>query len=246
MLSSRLVRPLVALSLGVSVLGAGSALAAPKAPKLGPNLVVNGGFEQSTVQPVTDADLPVTPVGWTFEGAAVLFDYNNDGGHSGGYNARISGSLGPGAQLCDGSSGTDTCAPNPAYAGTKAADDGTRSTYSVRPYWVTDKAIAVTPGATYRFSTWAIRPSLGVDSGVAGEGAATAVRWVDAAGNGISVTDGATLVKGPKRQLGFKLISADVKAPAGAVGAVLMLGHTDYLHTGAQVAFDDVAFQKLG
>ncbi|MCA1720938.1 MAG: hypothetical protein LC779_07535 [Actinobacteria bacterium] len=60
------------------------------------------------------------------------------------------------------------------------------------------------------------------------------------------MTDGAKLVKGPKRALGFKLITADLKAPAGAVGAVLMLGHTDYLHTGAQVAFDDVTFQTVG
>ncbi|MCA1712468.1 MAG: hypothetical protein LC789_12850 [Actinobacteria bacterium] len=246
MLSSRLVRPLVALSLGVSVLGAGSALAAPRSPKLGPNLVVNGGFEMSTVQPVTDADLPVTPVGWTFEGAAVLFDYNNDGGHSGHYNARISGSLTPGAQLCDGSSGQDTCAANPAYSATGPLEQNSRSSYSIRPYWVTEKPLAVAAGKTYRFSTWAIRPSFGVDSGVPGEGAATAVRWVDAGGKGIAVTDGAKLVKGPKRALGFKLITADLKAPAGAVGAVLMLGHTDYLHTGAQVAFDDVTFQTVG
>jgi hypothetical protein len=53
-------------------------------------------------------------------------------------------------------------------------------------------------------------------------------------------------VKGPKRQLGFKLISADLKAPAGAAGAVLMLGHTDYSHTGAAVAFDDVSFSQIG
>jgi hypothetical protein len=245
-LSSRLVRPLVALALTASVVGAGGALAGSKAPKLGPNLVVNGGFEQSTAQVVTDADLPVTPVAWTFEGAAVLFDYNNDGGHSGHYNARISGSLAPGAQFCDGSSGTDTCAPNPAAAGTKGVAEGTRGTYSVRPVWASETPISVTAGKTYRFSTWAIRPSFGVDSGVPGEGAATAVRWVDAAGNGIAVTEGAKLVKGPKRALGFKLITADLKAPAGAAGAVLMLGHTDYLHTGAQVAFDDVSFQQVG
>ena len=104
----------------------------------------------------------------------------------------------------------------------------------------------MTAGKTYRFSVWAIRPSLAPDAGVVGEGAQTRVRWVDAAGNGLSVVDGASLVKGPKRQLGFKLISADLKAPAGAAGAVLMLGHTDYSHTGAAVAFDDVSFQLLG
>ena len=33
-------------------------------------------------------------------------------------------------------------------------------TYSVRPFWVTQAAIPVKAGSTYRFSVWAIRPSL--------------------------------------------------------------------------------------
>jgi hypothetical protein len=239
------LRTLLVLPLLASFAIAGSAHAA--APKLGPNLAPNPSFEQSSNDAATQNGIPVTPVGWTFEGSTVLFDYNQRGGHSGARNVQISGALGGGRQLCDHSiDGSERCAANPAYAQTHQYDEQFAPTYSIRPFWVTDSALPVTAGKTYRFSVFAIRPSLAPDAGVVGEGAQTRVRWVDAAGNGISVVDGAALVKGPKRQLGFKLISADLKAPAGAAGAVLMLGHTDYSHTGAAVAFDDVAFQLVG
>lgn len=250
MIAPRLLRPLVAVALGVAVLGSGSALAAPKAKpvKLGPNLVVNPSFEESTVDPATANGFPVLPVGWTFEGATELFDYNQRIGRTGKRNAAITGALGGGKQFCDhsGPTGAETCAANPAYAQTHAVDEGTRGTYSVRPYWVTAAPIKVVPGARYRFSAYAFMPSLNPDAGVVGEGASTAVRWVDASGRGLSVAEGGTVVKGPKRQLGFKLATADLTAPAGAAGAVLMLGHTDYSHTGTQVDFDDISFQKLG
>jgi hypothetical protein len=216
-------------------------------PKVGPNLAPNPSFETSTVDPATQNGVPVKPEGWSFEGAAPVFDYNQRGGHSGARNVQISGAVAGGRQVCDHSiDGSERCAPNPAYAQTHQVDESVAPTYSIRPFWITASALPVTAGKTYRFSVWAIRPSLAPDAGVVGEGAETRVRWVDAAGNGISVVNAASLVKGPKRQLGFKLISADLKAPAGAAGAVLMLGHTDYSHTGAAVAFDDVSFNLLG
>jgi hypothetical protein len=246
-MSRSVARAATALALGVSVLGAGTALAAPKPVALGPNLAPNASFEQSTVDQATLHDVPVNPVGWTWEGATVLFDYNQRGGHTGKRNIQISGALGGGRQLCDHSAtGAEMCAANPAYGQTHQVDESLAPSYSIRPFWVTQAPIPVKAGATYRFSVFALRPSLAPDAGVMGEGAATQVRWVDAAGKTVKITAGAQLVKGPKRQLGFKLISADLKAPAGATGAVLMLGHTDYSHTGAAVAFDDVAFQKVG
>jgi hypothetical protein len=239
------LRALVVVPLALSTALAGSAAAGP--PKLGTNLAPNPSFEQSSLDQATQNGVPVTPVGWTFEGATPLFDYNQRGGHTGARNVQISGAAGGGRQLCDHSvDGSERCAPNPAYAQTHQLDEQLAPTYSIRPFWVTASSLPVVAGKRYRFSVWAIRPSLAPDAGVVGEGAATRVRWVDAAGKAISVVDGATLVKGPKRQLGFKLISADLSAPAGAAGAILMLGHTDYSHTGAAVAFDDVSFQQIG
>ena len=239
------LRAMLALPLLASLAIAGSASAG--APKVGPNLAPNPSFETSSNDAATQNGIPVTPVGWSFEGATPLFDYNQRGGHTGARNVQISGAAGLGRQLCDHSiDGSERCAPNPAYGQTHQVDEQLAPTYSIRPFWITDAALPVTAGKTYRFSVWAIRPSLAPDAGVVGEGAETRVRWVDAAGNGISVVNAASLVKGPKRQLGFKLISADLKAPAGAAGAVLMLGHTDYSHTGAAVAFDDVSFSLLG
>lgn len=237
-------RALLVLPLALSVAVAGAAQARP--PKLGPNLAPNPSFEQSSADQATQNGIPVTPVGWSFEGATILFDYNQRGGHTGARNVAVSGSLAPGKQVCDASSGSYQCVANPAASVTGAVNDGTQKTYSIRPFWITAAPIPVTAGKRYRFSVFAIRPSLDPSAGVNGEGALTRVRWVDAAGKALSVTDGATLVKGPKRQLGFKLISADLVAPAGAAGATLMLGHTDYTVTSAQVAFDDVTFSQVG
>jgi hypothetical protein len=242
---SRAPYRLLAMPLLASLAFAGAANAG--APKVGPNLAPNPSFEQSSNDAATQNGIPVVPVGWSFEGVTPLFDYNQRGGHTGARNVQISGAAALGRQLCDHSiDGSERCAPNPAYAQTHQVDESLAPRYSVRPFWVTAAALPVKAGKRYRFSVWAIRPSLAPDAGVIGEGAETRVRWVDAAGNGISVVNGASLVKGPKRQLGFKLISADLAAPAGAAGAVLMLGHTDYSHSGAAVAFDDVSFQALG
>jgi hypothetical protein len=239
-------RAMLVLALALTVSAGGAAQA--RTPKLGPNLVANPSFEQSSVDPATQNGLPVTPVGWTFEGAGYP-DYNQRAGHSGTHNVQVSSSGFGSRQVCDASAAAQTngstCVADPAAGQVQAADAGVAPTYSLRPSWVNAKAIAVAAGKRYRFSVWAIRPMLGTDVGAMGEGAQTRVRWVDASGKGISMVDGASLVRGPKRALGFKLISADVTAPAGAAGAFLLLGHTDYIHTGANVAFDDVSFQQL-
>lgn len=249
MITPRLLRPLVAVVLAVGVVGASGALAAPpKAPKLGPNLAPNPSFEQANDATTIDGNYnPVPPTGWANEGLTVLFDYKTSVGRTGKKMVAISGALGGGKQFCDGSSGADQCTANPAYAATSQVDQGTRNSYSMRPFWTTADGVPVVAGRTYRFSAWAAMPSFNPDAGVPGEGAATQVRWLNAAGEGIGISEGGKLVKvAGKRILGFKLVAADLKAPAGAVGAVLMLGHTEYSHSGAQVAFDDVSFNQLG
>ena len=249
MISPRLMRPLVALALSASVLGAGGALAASapaKLPvKLGPNLVVNPSFEDSTVDAATANKIPVMPKGWTFEGATVLFDYNQRGGHTGQRNAAISGSLAPGKQFCDATTGSFTCAPNPAAPVTGQVNDKALSTYSIRPFWVNEAAMQVSAGKTYRCAMWSIRPSFGTDIDVVGEGPISKVRWLNAAGSVITVVDGPKALKGTKKELSFRLSSADLVAPAGAVAAKVLLGRSDYTSVAGQVAFDDISFQQV-
>jgi len=244
-ISPRLLRPLLAVAVCASVLGASSALAAPK---VGPNLAPNPSFEEAFEATTIDGNYnPVPPVGWANEGATALFDYKTKVGRTGKKMVAISGTFAGGKKLCDGSSGADKCTDNPAFPVTDAVVQGTSKTYSIRPFWTTDKGIPVTAGKTYRFSAYAAMPTIGTaNAGTPGEGAATQVRWLDASGKVLSFSEGGKYVKSAKRVLGFKLVTADLKAPAGAVGAELMLGHTYYTHTGTQVAFDDVAFQQLG
>ncbi len=241
---TRLLRPAVALSLGAALVLGGSALAAPKTV-LGPNLVINPGFETSSNDTATDNGIPVLPTDWTVEGATILFDYNERGAHGGARVVAISGSLAPGGQVCDASTGTYTCLANPGAPATGAVNDAALPYASVRPFWVTAKPVPVTAGQTYRFGMFSLRPSLDPNAGVDGEGAASKVRWVSASGAAMSVVDGPEARKSAKREIGYRFSSADLVAPAGAVGAMLLLGHTDYTVTSAQVAFDDISFQQV-
>ena len=237
-------RSLTALALASLVVGAGSAVAAP--PKLGPNLVANPGFEKTSFEAASGAvaaanngkGQPILPTDWTVEGATILFDHSENVWKEGKRGAALSGSLGGGRQLCDGSSGSQQCTPNPAQAAT--------GSLPLRPFWVTDAPIAVEAGKKYRFSTFVILPSLNPDAGVPGEGAEGRVRWMDASGKVLSTVTGPQLVKTAKRIIGWKLISADLVAPKGAAGAQLLLGHTDYTTTSTQVAFDVVSFARVG
>ena len=228
-------RSVLALALAGLVVAAGSASAAPD--KLGPNLVSNPGFEESQFEPVAVTGQPVLPTDWTVEGATLLFDHSQNVWKEGKRGAAISGSLGGGRQLCDGSSGSQVCTPNPAESAT--------SSLPLRPAWVTDAPIEVEAKRKYRFSTWIIMPSINPDAGVPGEGAETRVRWLDDSGSVIETVVGPTLVKTEKRLLGWKLVSVDLEAPAGATGAQLLLGHTDYTTTSTQVAYDGVSFARV-
>lgn len=244
MIKPSLLRPLIALAVSASVLGAGGALAAPKPPKLGPNLVINPSFEDSSNDTATANKIPVLPIGWTVEGATILFDYNERGPHTGKRNVGISGSLAPGKEICDASSGAFVCTPNPAAGVTGQVNDASLGVFSIRPFWVTEKAIAVTAGKTYRFSMYSFRPSFGADIGVVGEGPVSKVRWVDASGLSVKVVDGPMALRGTKGELTYRLSTADLVAPPGAVGAKLLLGHSDYTVT-SPIAFDDISFTEV-
>ena len=226
---------LIALVFVASVT-AGSAAAAPA--NLGPNLVSNPSFEESQFEPVAVSGQPLLPTDWTVEGATILFDHSQNVYKDGKRGAAISGALGGGSQICDGSSGSQICNPNPAQAATQELP--------LRPWWVTEAPIEVTAGKTYRFSVFAIMPSLNPDAGVPGEGVATQVRWVAADELELVTVDGPSLINQPgKRLIGWKEISADLVAPPDAVGAQLLLGHTDYTTTSTQVAFDTVSFAAV-
>ena len=226
---------LLALATAGLVAAAGASTAAPV--KLGPNLVSNPGFEESQFEPAAATGQPLLPTDWTVEGATILFDHSQNVWKDGKRGAAISGALGGGRQICDGSSGSQVCTPNPAAAAT--------APLPLRPAWVTDAEIKVQAGKTYRFATWIIMPSINPDAGVPGEGAETRVRWLDASGAVLSTVVGPALVKTEKRIIGWKLVHADLVAPKGAVGAQLLLGHTDYTTTSTQVAYDGVNFAQL-
>lgn len=234
------MRPLARYLLIALVLVAGAtAGAASAAPSnLGPNLVKNPGFEASRFEPVSVTGQPVLPTDWTVEGATILFDHSQNVYKDGRRGAAISGALGGGRQICDGSSGGQICNPNPARAVTREAP--------LRPWWVTDAPIKVTAGRSYHFSVFAIMPSLNPDAGVPGEGVDTKVRWLGSDELELVTVDGPSLIheKG-KRIIGWKQISAVLVAPPGAVSAQLLLGHTDYTTTGGMVAFDTVLFAEL-
>lgn len=237
-------RAAAAVASALVLVGAGSA-SAKHVP--GPNLVVNPSFEESVIDaagPVA-AEQPLMPIGWQPEGFSVLHDHTKAAFRTGKRSAIISGALGGGQKICDPSSGSYQCVDNPLHGPMKPVDDEASKRWSIRPFWVTRFAIPVKAETTYRFSVWAQRPSLDPNAGVDGHGAATRVRWLGAGGSTISVVNGPAHLKTAKRDIGWKLITADLVAPKGATGAQLMLGHSDWVTTGGQVAFDDVEFREV-
>lgn len=231
------MRPTVRCSLISLVLVAavGLAASAPAVAK-NPNLVANPGFEESQFEPVSATGQPVLPTGWTVEGATILFDHTQNVYKEGKRSAAISGALGGGGQICDGSSGSQMCNPNPAKAATDQVP--------LRPFWVTETPIPIEAGKTYHFSTFVIMPSLNPEAGIPGEGAATMVRWL-AGDEELLTVEGPSLLHGAKRIIGWKQISADLKAPPGADGVQLLLGHSNYTTTSNQVVYDVVEFSAL-
>ena len=228
-------------------LGAASALAlaagalmpahAAKAPTvvLGPNLLPNPSFEASVFEPAPvpayATSQPLLPVGWTFEGATGLFDHGQHGAHTGKRAATISIPQSTRRNVCADAA---HCADDPA--------DGPRASlaeyYSEMPSWRTQNAVPVTPGKTYQLSAWVSWTIETQDYG-----AVTAVRWVDASGMPVGYTAGPKLIANTRNSpaLSWTQIAGTVTAPAGAAGAVILLGDSDGQWI-SSLTYDDAYF----
>ena len=215
----------VCLALATLAGMAGAVLApaqAAKAPKvvLGPNLLPNASFESSAFEPAPvpqyATSQPLLPTGWIFEGATGLFDHGQHGAHSGKRAITISTPAATPKAFCQ----QKQCVPNPI--------DGPRGSgqeyYSEIPVWRTQSAIPVTGGKTYQLSAWVTWTLETIDFG-----AVTAVRWVDANGAPVGLMPGPKLIADARNSpsLSWKQISATVTAPAGAKGAIVLLGDND-------------------
>jgi hypothetical protein len=204
---------------------AGAVLApaqAAKAPKvvLGPNLLPNASFEASVFEPAPvpqyATSQPLLPVGWAFEGATGLFDHGQHGARTGKRAVTISTPAATPNAFCQ----QKQCVPNPI--------DGPRGSaqeyYSEIPAWRNQSAVPVTAGKTYQLSAWVSWSLETIDYG-----AVTAVRWVDGNGVPVGLTQGPQLIANVRNSpaLAWKQIAATVKAPAGAKGAIVLLGDSD-------------------
>jgi hypothetical protein len=193
-----------------------------KAPKvvLGRNLLPNASFEQSQFEPAPvpayATSQPLLPTGWAFEGAAGLFDHGQHGAHSGKRAITISDPASGPRGVCQ----NGYCVDNPA----NSARDGAREYYSESPMWRTLNSVPVTAGKTYQVSAWVSWTLVTI-----GVGATTEVRWVDASGVPVGISAGPSLLANARNSpaLAWTNIAGTVKAPAGAAGAIVLLGESD-------------------
>jgi hypothetical protein len=202
---------------------------------LGTELAPNTGFEASPTDPTgATTHQPLLPTGWLFEGAAGLFDHSENGAYAGKRMAAISAPAATPDDLCQ----QGMCVDNPL----NAVQDATSKYYSLSAYWRTQAAVPVTANASYVFSVVSAQTLATERIG----GAVTKVRWIGADGLPISETVGATHIQavGEAPETTWAPLSATVKAPAGATGAILMLGAADDLFI-SQIKYDNVSFRKV-
>lgn len=200
---------------------------------LGPELAPNPSFEASPTDPTGDTTRqPLLPTGWIFEGAAGLFDHSENGKHTGKRMAAISVP----ASTPDGACQQGVCVENPM----NVAQDATAKYASVTPFWRTQSPVRVTAGKSYLFSVWSAQTLATI-----GTGAITKIRWVDANGLPLSESGGDKHLQrvGEAPETVWEQLSATVTAPAGATGAIIMLGASDDLFI-SQIKFDDVSFRQ--
>ena len=229
-------------ALAIAAAAVALAPAAPASARVR-NLAPNPGFERSVFEPSPvpygTQPQPLLPVGWVFEGATVLFDHTPNARHSGKRGIAISGSLAPAPKVCDPTL-PSPCVSNPTYNAVGPTLERQRGTYSVRPVWRTEKPIRVRAGTAYTLSYWAAMPTLDASKLPRREGAASWIRWVNRNGDVIRVSPGPTMVADGSRAV-WRNPSRSIRAPRGATGAYILLGHTN-VTAFTQVAFDDVKF----
>ena len=201
--------------------------------KAGPNLVLNPGFEDSALEgpaaPPGSLAQPILPTAWSFEGLTVLFDHTPNTYRSGKRAAAISGSLSGPDKFCPQ---PPTCYDNP----TKPIKDQLAPQYTLAPHWRTAAAIPVTADTEYVLSAW-IRWTIVT----LGEGASLKIRWMNGSGPMTEEKFFKRSTAENNLDLPFTEVKFKAKAPAGATGAVILLGQTDDAWNG-QVVYDDVHF----
>ncbi len=238
MSQTRTARITGAAALAVAVAVGSVAHAAPRSHvKPGPNLVLNPGFEESALEgpaaPPGSLAQPVLPTAWSFEGLTVLFDHTPNVYRSGKRAAAISGSLSGPDKVCPQ---PPTCVDNP----TKPVKDQLAPQYTLAPHWRTAAAVPVTEGTEYALTAW-VRWTIVT----LGEGASMKIRWMSGSS---PISEDINLKRsdaGNNLDLPFTEVTFKAKAPAGANGAVILLGQTDDAWNG-QVVYDDVYFGTAG
>jgi hypothetical protein len=224
------VRLVAAVALGAGL------FAIPPAHAIGQELLPNRSFEQGTNTTSTQGvDQPLLPVGWSFEGAAGLFDHTAHDHHTGRYAAGISAPASGKRRVCaDQPVGCHDDGPVNTLKDT-AADKA----MSVPPAWRPQNAISVSPGTVYEVNgwyTWSFATALD-------GGALVRVRWLDANGVGIKTV---LAFQGPNPSasivaMPWTYFAGRVTAPAGAVKAVPLFGSMDDAWN-SNMAYDDVGF----
>lgn len=223
----RIARAAIALTLATIALGLAPSQAAT-------NLAPNPGFERAPVDVVPGQ--PLLPEGWAFEGAAILFDHSQNVKRTGIRAAAISGSLSGKRRI--GLPEPIGFQQNPV----NPVKDATDHVYSTTPCWRTLEPVDVQANRDYTLRVWTQQH---VVTALADFGAVTRIRWVNA--NGVPLGD----VEGPARpwRTGdsdtvptmWEQIAKEVRSPAGAAGAVLLLCQADDVWI-SQVVYDDVEF----
>jgi hypothetical protein len=225
----RPIRIAIALTIATAALGIAPGHAAA-------NLAPNPGFEVAAA-PVVVPHQPLLPEGWAFEGAAILFDHTENEHHGGIRAAAISGSLSGKRRI--GVPEPVGFQDNPA----NPVKDATEQYYATTPCWRTVAAIPVQGNKNYTLSAWTRQATV---TELAEFGAVTKIRWVDATGVPVGIS------QGPKRPwragdptttpTAWEQIDKTVKSPAGAAGAILLLCQADDTWI-SQVVYDDVDFR---
>lgn len=207
----------------------------------GPNLLPNASFEQSVFEPAPVPQYtlpqPLLPSGWVFEGSAGLFDHYpaGSGGRQVTHGQRaIAVSIPASTKREQCVDQANECVDNPLIG---VFSQG-RLAYSVTPHWRTALPVPVSANRDYTFAV-----NIAMEIVTAGEGATSFVRWLDATGVPIGVSDGPGQLSGaPDQSDGFFVRKTrTVRSPAGAAQAIIALGHTDDVFIG-QVRFDQVHF----
>lgn len=226
------------------------ATAVPSHAAITTNLALNPSFESGYLPPnIVHQYLynqPVWPTNWLAEGATELFDHTPNAHKNGEYSAGISGSWSGPRWVCETSCIEVAPQRDTAY-----------QVYSVAPAWRSQAPIPVTAGSKYTFSAW-----MKLTIPKTNTGAVTKVRWLNSLGvpfqwsagpsliaalpganysNFIKDADGSTPKEFIEQNTPWTYKNAEVTAPAGATGAILLLGYTDDAWIGS-VNYDQICF----